>query len=587
MNKTKLGILEDMLIKKEKIKSEDSSLRVENTAEGLQASISCIESNKLEQETREGYNLVDETSISALTNIEKIENEIATTVLINNESINNLSFIINKIKIEKGDYYLSCDIRLKSGSCQKINSLQMTGNINQDSLLSTEVISFPNISNEFQRYIRKYTFKDSVAENEEVLRFLIQALKCEDAIFEIKNIQISRENKDYEKFGAKPSRNFESKVEGVTGDLKLKVQNKNLAYDIIYSNPKVQYYPFARLKYKLTEGRYYIISYDTENNGFFSYINSGSYYGLRKITDLYSQEHDGSKKKWIVQAIKSNLYEVNLINRLDATSEIGAGCIYNLMIEEIDATTDKEALNYLPSKYVEHKEQEFTISLGDKTLYKGDKIVYLNKNNPNATEGAGWYEYNKMIKYIFDGTETWKLTNTQPTSEEWTSFYPVTAIKDKYNGGVRNEDICFSNYYKDTNNESASNIKIINDAISNIILTNPTTSGQIMIVSQNSTVEEMKDECKRLYDEGNPLYFVYTLQEPTYKPVTDEKLIKQLDAILLYMTEYEELTNFDFDNDVIFEITVEKDNLKIINSRLDELEKQNTNTQALSLEMEA
>lgn len=56
MKKTRTRMLEDMLIHKEKIKTEDSSLKVENTTEGLRASITCIESNKLEQESREGYN---------------------------------------------------------------------------------------------------------------------------------------------------------------------------------------------------------------------------------------------------------------------------------------------------------------------------------------------------------------------------------------------------------------------------------------------------------------------------------------------------------------------------------------------------
>ncbi len=56
MKKARIRILEDMLISREKIKTDSNSLRLENTAEDLQASISCIESNKLEQESREGYN---------------------------------------------------------------------------------------------------------------------------------------------------------------------------------------------------------------------------------------------------------------------------------------------------------------------------------------------------------------------------------------------------------------------------------------------------------------------------------------------------------------------------------------------------
>lgn len=570
MNKTKLGILEDMLIKKEKIKSEDSSLRVENTAEGLQASITCIESNKIEQETREGYNLVNEKTLAIKSpnydNMEKIEDEVYTTKVAS--GFGNFRPRFDTVEFEANEtYYLSADIKLLLGQPGGVMSTINIMNTDSSNIANKQTLTdiIPNF-NEYQRLIVKLDVGDTSFVSDGLI--IQQNRDSVDTQLLIKNVQISKINAPYEKYGQSPSTEFQSPVEGVTGDLKLKVQNKNLAYDIIYSNPKVQYYPFARLKYKLTEGRYYIISYDTENNGFFSYINSGSYYGLRKITDLYSQEHDGSKKKWIVQAIKSNLYEVNLINRLDATSEIGAGRIYNLMIEEIDATTDKEALNYLPSKYVEHKEQEFTISLGNKAFYKGDKIVRQN--------GKWYFVHNEYNKYIMDGiTHKFEIKTSSVNNNQY------------YSNNINNIKVASDN---SEILDIYSNMFLKNSA--NELYTGRTQQGISIQIDGKIAVGLGLDsgidtvEKANTWLQTNNLEVVYPLETSELELIEDENLIKQLDAILLYISEYKDLTNFDFDNDVIFEITVEKDNLKIINSRLDELEKQSITTSALALESE-
>lgn len=56
INIDRISTLEQEVFSKEKIKSESNTLTLEDTEEGLNIAVNEIESNKMEQETREGYN---------------------------------------------------------------------------------------------------------------------------------------------------------------------------------------------------------------------------------------------------------------------------------------------------------------------------------------------------------------------------------------------------------------------------------------------------------------------------------------------------------------------------------------------------
>ena len=80
-------------------------------------------------------------------------------------------------------------------------------------------------------------------------------------------------------------------------------------------------------------------------------------------------------------------------------------------------------------------------------------------------------------------------------------------------------------------------------------------------------------------------YFILPIEEEL-ELIEDEVLIKQLDKILLNIYEYDDETNFDFDNNVTFEIEVEKDKLRILENRLDKAEENTTSATMLALESE-
>lgn len=534
MKKTRTRIHEDMLIHREKIKTESNFLRVENTAEDLQASISCIESNKLEQESREGYNQIDESQLSNHINTEDISNGIITSTSFTNVGLVNISANTNAISIENGDYYISCDIRLKSGTCERINSLQILSNISLNSILkSVENISIPQISNKFQRYIRKYTFENVTTEK--INRFLVQVADCENAIFEITNVQISRENKDYEKFGSMPSKDFPSTIEGVTGDLKLKVQNKNLAY--LYNSSG----------YKSCMNGEWIGS-----NNYDSFIArvkpNATYYAQNIHSNLCYFDKDMNFLKGLsfVEARKFNTNDLD--NVYYVTVAVSKEQRDKVMIEESSEPTD----------FVERKEKEFAISLGDKTLYKGDKIL---RQNGKWYFSRHWKEFNRNI--VADD-----ISRTEQ------GFYILPNILNN----IKQPTKIYSTHQKE---------KTVIDTEWNTFDGNfigqlyPNIAKNIYI----SYKAETKTEIIEWYNALNNK-FIYELKNEELELVEGENLLKQLDKILLNLYEYDTVTNFDFDKDVTFEIEVEKDNIRLLNSRLDEIEKQNVNTQALSLEME-
>lgn len=222
MNKTKLGILEDMLIKKETIKSDSSSLRVENTSEGLQASITCIESNKLEQETREGYNKFDiedgtYNSNNNLYNLIIKNGECFVETIDTNNVSTGVSFLLK----------LKTPLKLKSGESYTIvNGI----NANYPYInLRTNVSEQYEVMTSADKGIHQFTSKDDV-EIKYLYVFYNTDNKLNFSPMLLEGSYTVETMPDFEQYGAMPSKDFQSPVEGVTGDVKCLVRNKNLAY---------------------------------------------------------------------------------------------------------------------------------------------------------------------------------------------------------------------------------------------------------------------------------------------------------------------------------------------------------------------
>lgn len=139
--------------------------------------------------TRCGKNMTDISSTSYSQNC-TVENGVATTIPLNNYGWANIG--MTPIIIPAGTYYLSCDIRLKSGTANKMNYLRLTG-------CDFTSVTNPAMTNDFQRYV----FSNTISQQERYTTFGIQTDKSTDAVLEIKNIMISKTNGNYEPYQAR------------------------------------------------------------------------------------------------------------------------------------------------------------------------------------------------------------------------------------------------------------------------------------------------------------------------------------------------------------------------------------------------
>lgn len=133
-----------------------------------------------------GKNSVDENLITNI-DLGQYENGIITSNAITNTSVQNVRANFSEPFKYKSDttYYFSADIRIKEGA----------GNLNKinDGYVDSEKVIFPDLSNEFQRYITKKKYSSDT--NYSVKKILFQIAKnSNNLVIEIKNIMISTDS---------------------------------------------------------------------------------------------------------------------------------------------------------------------------------------------------------------------------------------------------------------------------------------------------------------------------------------------------------------------------------------------------------
>lgn len=556
-------VLRNIVVSKETIKTEDSSLRVENTTEGLRANISCIESNKLEQAT-ETENLID--NIWEQGNIGADLGEISD----NSKIIRTKNFQ----KVYPNHLYkISRNIADNAMSFRFYDKdLQYVGNPATDGLIETNISN-----NQMGTYVTEMemTIKNST----------ISYMKIVDASNDLSTV--------YTMTTEAINTDYPSLVEGLTGDVNLKVRNNN-------------YFDISKWKDVRLGGTGANEATIAVSDKIIQIINNGGQdvftktatitNSLNEATQKYLMKIDNQKDivvKFDVTGTSGTadtnsccytLYDKNfstikydmfpnfsipssnkiIIKPTSDTAYIGVrfGCkrVANstIIYSNIQVTQDTTS-----NQFVDHKEKNFTISLGNKILYKGDKIVRKN---------GKWYFSNKFKTRDFSKKPL--VSSEVSYMVEQGYYFKPTDIK--YVSG--NRAIIFSNMQKVGDYSSTDWKKFDGNLIGQLY---PEVQKGIYVNYKPATQKEFVDWWNSL-----GVKLVYELAEEELEPIEGETLIKQLNAIYLYIREYEDVTNFDFDNDVTFEINIEKNNLKIMDKRLDEYEKQNITTSALALESE-
>lgn len=358
----------------------------------------------------------------------------------------------------------------------------------------------------------------------------------------------------FEKYGICPSTKFKAEVEGICGDINLKVQNKNL----------IELGTLLKGFTDLQTGRIRLVD------------NSISYYfETRKLPDKITMSGENVNRSNVSYYdeipkinVQSSLWDTK--NHMESSRTILVDKQYKYILIQFtygqNATDIQVEEGTKVTAYAEHKEKNFVISLGNKTLYKGDKIIHKN--------GKWYFSYiwktiNNFSRLSAEGIGlTGKRRGWLPVSGN----FKITDKNNNKNGGMSNVTTL------------ARAGQTYNGQIGFTVGNIDTQKRLFIYLEELSNIETSQEFRDALVELG--AYFVLPLEEQEFEPIENETLINQLDKILLNLYEYDDETNFDFDNNVIFEIEVEKDNIRLLNSRLDELEKQSITTSALALESE-
>lgn len=426
------------------------------------------------QETTTGKNLFDVNSVTSVTN-GSISNEIITTNETSNSNYSVFPYFSN-ISLPANTYYLSMDIRIKSGTgyFNKIN----------DAVTDWTVVSKPSLSTTFQRYVYSHTYTSVTTLN----HILIQFINSTNAVYEITNIMLSTSSDtNYEKYtGGNPAPNpdYPQAIANVTGTNTIKINGKNL-FD----------------KTTAEVGKYVTENGELGNSNNFSasdYIqvvsgNSYTYSGCHMYDTFASGGAYYDENKDFVSSFKM---------QYSGTITIPQNAKYvrfSMRHTENDEDTFMFEFGTTASTYEAYKEQNYTINLEDIELCKigdyQDRIYPLN---------GKWYLEKNIGKVVLNGSEGWYGGSNS-------SF--VSVIEDM-NSVTLNSDDFYCSHLKNvatigtsgTATHYANRIYVYYSAVANV------SAFKTWLSSNNMT-----------------LYYI--LATPTTEEITDSTLISQLEEI--------------------------------------------------------
>lgn len=147
-----------------------------------------------EVKTVKGYsNLFDISTVDYVSRC-TLSDEVYTTTALNVGARNVLFGYLsnNQYTINVGEtIYVSADIRLVSGTASNLSTLKVDDNFTVNGILN------PTVTNEFQRYIFENTNNTASSITKGRILFQPSNTNLSDAVFEIKNVMISKDNIDF------------------------------------------------------------------------------------------------------------------------------------------------------------------------------------------------------------------------------------------------------------------------------------------------------------------------------------------------------------------------------------------------------
>lgn len=447
---------------------------------------------KTEQEVRSGKNLAE---ISDTLRLKQNKDNIELLAKYDGTKITDIS-------LEAGEYTVSLVLLSKPTTATSITSyLDNT---------DTSDYYFTNIN--AYELNKTYTKKITLTKTTQ-LKYVIWGNTNADLFkfqFQIEKGTVATE---YEAYGKAPTPNFPSEVKTVTGDVEVKVGNENLYNTVLeggslsnglnIENPEaVRSKDFVEIKPNT--------NYAFSVNGILNRI----------IVSLYD-----INKKFISTDGSNGLVSADgLFKTYENAHYLRFRC-YNA-----DKTLFETGEIQLVEGVKAYQSQVFPLTLGSLELCKiGDYADYIYRN------GSKWFKHSEIGKIVFNGTETWSI------SEATTNNQYYTKVNDKKNTTDNMETgTLISDKFINIPGAIGYGSNTIN-GISTFATTEIRISLDISIVNRN--VEAFKT-----WLSNNNTTVYYVLETPTDTEITDTTLIAQLNA-LAEAQLYEGITNITITGD--------------------------------------
>lgn len=450
-----------------------------------------IEGNS-KQETREGYNLLNLTSL-----IGKTETKNGITYKINEDC----SITVNGTPTDYTPFNL-LDMSLKAGTYKFV-----------DGLISNNV--FLQTLGDFQYTSQNNTFSLAEDGNATVYLVILAGTPTLNNITLYPMIYEGTEDKPYEQYGASPSPDYPSEVEscGDNGSINEVICNKNifnlndyLLNMSLYSDGSIKFGQDNNLYYiPVQYGKKYIMSLNTTlaTNCVYGYTNEfpstsvKSTYNVLNISNLNNHIFEPTNP--------DNKYLCIRINYVSQLPQMA-----NIQLEEGQTATE----------YEEHREQSYTIPTQQPMRAIGnvrDKFI--------LKENGKWYERHYIARKIFDGTENW-----------------FTSVNSQF-------ELLGTNYkkYKDGGTCISSHFIYSMELDTCVWIGN---SSFILIRDTRYTnVNDWKSYLAEQYANGTPVYVDYVLATPTDIECTSEQT-EILNQIYIKAKSYKGVTHI-YSNDEV------------------------------------
>lgn len=261
-------------------------------------------------------------------------------------------------------------------------------------------------------------------------------------------------------------------------------------------------------------------------------------------------ESDGLYRGWIYVPAETICNELELeIMVLEGNYNLENAPIYKKYGQSpsIEYKSEVQGVSGDVRLFVKNKDnsenQEVILSLGDKTLYKGDKII---RQNGKWYFSYIWKTINNFSRLSAEGIGlTGKRRGWLPVSGN----FKITDKNNNKNGGMSNVTT-LAQAGQTYNGQIGFTVGNIN-----------TQKRLFIYLEELSNIQTSQEFRDALVELG--AYFVLPLEEPELKPIEDVNLINQLNK-LLKIKQYEEVTNIDFEQDVVFEIDIYKSEIRVL-----------------------